>query len=55
MVAENGTVEVVNIVSGNPVLTKPASEALKHWKFTPFQIEGKPAKAVAPVSITFKL
>jgi protein TonB len=55
VVAENGTVEAVNIVSGNPVLTKPASEALKHWKFTPFQVEGKPAKALVPVSIIFKL
>src|ERR1019366_8476767 len=36
LVAETGTVEKVNIVSGNPVLTRPASEALKKWKFAPF-------------------
>ncbi len=28
VVSENGTVEKVNIVSGNPVLTKPAVESL---------------------------
>ena len=55
VVTETGTVEKVNIVSGNPVLTKPAVEAVKHWKFTPFIIDGKASKAIAPVSINFKL
>src|ERR1700678_2726340 len=55
IVAENGTVEKVNIVSGNPVLTKPASDAVKKWKFAPFMDGGKPCRALAPVTITFKL
>jgi protein TonB len=54
-VSETGTVEEVTIVSGNPVLTKPAAEALKRWKFTPFTEGGKPVKALAPVSMAFKL
>ena len=55
VVAENGAVEKVTIVSGNPVLTKPAVEAVKHWKFVPFEDGGKPCKALAPLSINFKL
>lgn len=55
VVAETGQVEKVNIVSGNPVLTKPAVEALKHWKFKPFLVDGKPSRVIAPVSMGFKL
>jgi TonB family protein len=55
VVTESGTVEKVNIVSGNPVLTRPASEALKKWKFAPFTNDGKAVKAVVPVSLTFKM
>ncbi len=55
VVSETGTVEKVNIVSGNPVLTRPASDALKRWKFTPAQADGKPVKALAPVVFTFHL
>ena len=55
VVAESGTVEKVNIVSGNPVLTRPASDALRKWKFHPFTAEGKPAKVLAPVTFNFKL
>ena len=32
VVTEAGMVEKVNIVSGNPVLTRPASDAVKKWK-----------------------
>ncbi|MCU1237522.1 MAG: TonB family protein [Candidatus Solibacter sp.] len=55
IVAENGTVEKVNIVSGNPVLTRPAAEAVKRWKYAPFTTEGKTVKAAVPVSLSFKL
>ena len=55
IVTETGVVEKVNIVSGNPVLTRPASDAVKKWKFAPFTAEGKPVKAVVPVSMSFKM
>ena len=55
LVAESGAVEKVNIVSGNPVLTRPASDAVKKWKFAPFTSDGKPVKAVVPVSLSFKM
>jgi protein TonB len=55
VVSESGTVEKVNIVSGNPVLTRPAVDALKKWKFAPFTADGKTVKAVVPVSLHFKM
>jgi protein TonB len=55
VVAEDGSVEQVNIVSGNPVLTKAAVAAVKKWKFNPIKADGKPTKALAPLSLSFKL
>jgi len=55
VIAEDGTVEKVDIVSGNPVLTKPAAEALKKWKFKPFTDADKPVKVVASFDFEFKL
>jgi protein TonB len=54
VVTETGTVEEVSIVSGNPILTKPAAEAVKKWKFAPFLQDGKPIRASAPITIVFK-
>ena len=55
VVTEAGVVEKVNIVSGNPVLTRPASDAVKKWKFAPFTADGKPVKALVPVGMSFKM
>lgn len=53
LVAESGAVESATPVSGNPVLTKPASEALKKWKFKPFLQDGAPVKAQSVIKFGF--
>jgi periplasmic protein TonB len=55
VVSENGTVEKVNIVSGNPMLTRPAADAVRKWKFVPFTADGKAVKALVPVGMNFKM
>ena len=55
VVTESGAVEKVNIVSGNPVLTRPAADAVKKWKFAPFTADGKTVKALVPISMNFKM
>jgi len=54
VVSEDGNVEKVNVVDGNPVLTKAGTEALMKWKFKPALADGKAVKALAPVTFTFK-
>ncbi len=53
-VTEDGTVDHVETVSGNPVLVRSAEEALKHWKFSKQTDDGKPVKFVASVTFNFK-
>lgn len=53
-VTEDGTVDHVETVSGNPVLAHSAEDALKHWKFTKMTDDGKPVKFVANVVFNFK-
>ena len=55
IVAEDGSVAKVEIVSGNPMLTGPAAEAVKHWKFKPFTEDGKPIRVTAPIALDFKI
>lgn len=55
LVSETGAVEEVTITSGNPVLTKPAADAVRKWKFAPFLQDGKATRAMAPMTVVFKL
>jgi TonB family protein len=53
VISATGHVAEVRILSGNPVLTKPSVEAVKHWRFKPFQSGGKPVDAIAPLTFDF--
>jgi protein TonB len=52
---EDGKIEKVEAVAGNPLLIKCAEDTLRKWKFNPFTDEGKPVKAVASLTFSFKL
>lgn len=53
LIATDGRVEEVRIVSGTPILTRSAADALKKWRFKPFHQDGKPVEALAPISFEF--
>jgi protein TonB len=53
-VNEEGKVDTVRVVNGNPILTKAASAALLKWKFKPFTSNGTPVKALATLTFSFK-
>lgn len=55
IIAEDGSVEDVRPVKGNPLLTKAGVAALKKWHFTPFQEDGRPARALVSIGFDFKL
>ncbi|MGD0617119.1 MAG: energy transducer TonB [Bryobacteraceae bacterium] len=53
-VDEQGEVEYVKIVTGNAIFAKPVVEAVEKWRFTPFNADGKPSKAVVALSFEFR-
>jgi TonB family protein len=48
-----GNVEKVQVVTGNPLLTSAAVNAVKRWKFSPFTADGKATHAVAGFTFNF--
>ncbi|MBY0503704.1 MAG: energy transducer TonB [Bryobacteraceae bacterium] len=53
-ITEDGSVDAVKVVTGNPLLTASVVRAVKDWKFTPFQDGGKATVAVANLKFNFK-
>ena len=53
VVNEMGSVKQAKSVSGNLILANSAIEAVKQWKFTPFQANGKASAAVVTLSFDF--
>lgn len=54
-IGADGNVESVKIVSGNAMLTQSVVAAVKKWKFTPFEQDGTPTRAVAALDFDFKM
>jgi len=54
-VAENGTVSVVHTLSGDPILAIAAAEAVRHWRYQPYSVLGRPAEFQTDVTLKFSL
>ena len=54
-VSETGEVATVDKTTGPGMLQAAAKDAIKKWKFKPFQRDGQPVKAVGFVSFNFAL
>jgi TonB family protein len=51
---EAGSVERVDTLRGNPILAKAAQDAVRKWKFKPFQQDEKVVKVVSTLTFDFK-
>jgi TonB family protein len=54
MVMEDGTVGDVKVVEGAPALAQSAVDAVKHWRYQPFELDGKPVKNEIRINVDFK-
>jgi protein TonB len=54
-ISEQGTVENLRLVAGQPILGKAAIEAIRQWRYRPYQLNGKPVKIATTIIVNFKL
>lgn len=50
---ESGSLADIRMIAGHPMLVPAAIEAVRHWKYEPFQVGGKPVSVVTDILITF--
>lgn len=55
VVAKDGTIQDLKVLSGEPVLVKAATEAVRQWRYRPTLLNGKPASVVTTVTVEFRL
>jgi TonB family protein len=55
IIGKNGAVESVKVTDGPKELTKAAVNAVKHWRYEPTLLNGKPVEVETTVELGFKL
>lgn len=53
-IGEKGKVDELKVVSGPPLLTAAAIDAVRQWRYTPFLLNGKPVKMQKEITISFQ-
>jgi TonB family protein len=54
-VMEDGTVGDIKVIKGSPVLAQAAVDAVKHWRYQPYQLNGQPVKNDTKIVVDFTL
>lgn len=52
---KNGVVTGVRVMSGDLMLANSAVEAVKQWKYRPYQLNGEPVEIQTQITVNFKL
>ncbi len=55
LISKTGDVESVQLFSGHPILAPAAIEAIKQWKFKPFELNGEPVEVETRAKVNFTL
>jgi TonB family protein len=50
---ESGSAVDIRLVKGHPMLVTAAIQAVRHWKYQPIQVDGKPVSVMTDILITF--
>jgi len=54
MVMEDGTVSDIKVLAGAPPLSQSAVDAVKQWRYKPFELDGRPVKNEIRIDIDFR-
>jgi len=55
VVAKDGTVQQIRVVSGPALLVEAALDAVRQWVYRPTMLNDKPVEVIAPIDVIFTL
>jgi protein TonB len=53
--SEDGSVQNVTVIDGDPLMAKSAANALKKWRYKPTMVNGEPVDVQTTIAIVFAL
>jgi protein TonB len=55
IIATDGTVRQLEVISGNPILANPALQAVRQWRYQPTRLNGEPVEVETVITVNFIL
>jgi len=54
-IGKDGSIQNLRVVSGHPMLTTAALEAVKEWRYKPYYLNGEPVEVETTINVNFTL
>ena len=54
-ISKEGNITSIKVLSGDPLLTRAAVDAVRQWKYKPYQLDGQPLEIQTPITVNFNL
>ena len=54
-IGTDGTVQELEVVSGNPILARAAVAAVQQWRYQPTRLSGQPVEVETHITVTFSM
>ncbi len=55
VIAKDGTIQNLQVISGHPLLARAALDAVKQWIYQPTLLNGEAVEVIAPIDVNFTL
>src|SRR5271169_4033558 len=55
LIGKDGSIQNLHVVSGHPMLTGSALEAVKAWRYKPYYLNGEPVEVETTINVNFTL
>jgi protein TonB len=55
VIAKDGTIQNLTMISGHPLLVQAATEAVRQWVYQPTQLNGEPVEVITTIDVNFTL
>ena len=55
IVGKDGSVTVLSVVKGDPLLSPAAIDAVQQWRYEPWQLNGQPIDMDTTIDLVFSL
>jgi protein TonB len=55
VIAKDGTIQGLRVVSGHPMLAPAAVDAVKQWRYKPYFLNGEPVEVETQITVNFTL
>jgi protein TonB len=54
IIARDGTIQSLSVISGHPLLTRAALEAVQQWRYRPYVLNGEPVEVDTYITVNFR-